>query len=163
MTIPWQLAYGASGKPPKIPAKACLIFIMEIVKIKCARVAAAQLGEGRELYPGSRRRALRRRRSCPVESPPGCCRALEPPTLALADSCCVASCAFARPSRSPHVSHLTPLTSRLSPHASHLTPLTAAHLTPLTAAHLTPPTSLLSRLSPRLSPATPGVTRSPRP
>jgi len=34
MTIPWQLAYGASGKPPKIPAKACLIFIMEIVKIK---------------------------------------------------------------------------------------------------------------------------------
>lgn len=34
MYIPWQLAYGASGKPPKIPAKACLIFVMEIVKIK---------------------------------------------------------------------------------------------------------------------------------
>lgn len=34
MYIPWQLAYGASGKPPKIPPKAVLIFIMEIVKIK---------------------------------------------------------------------------------------------------------------------------------
>jgi len=34
MYIPWSMAYGAAGKPPKIPAKACLIFIMEIVKIK---------------------------------------------------------------------------------------------------------------------------------
>lgn len=34
MYIPYELAYGASGKPPKIPAAACLIFIMEIVKIK---------------------------------------------------------------------------------------------------------------------------------
>jgi len=34
MYIPYNLAYGASGKPPKIPAKACLIFVMEIVKIK---------------------------------------------------------------------------------------------------------------------------------
>ena len=32
--IPWQLAYGAAGKPPKIPAKACLVFVMEIMKIK---------------------------------------------------------------------------------------------------------------------------------
>ena len=31
--IPYQLAYGAAGKPPKIPPAACLIFIMEIVKI----------------------------------------------------------------------------------------------------------------------------------
>ncbi len=34
MYIPWNLAYGAMGKPPKIPAKACLIFVMEIMKIK---------------------------------------------------------------------------------------------------------------------------------
>ena len=34
MYIPYQLAYGAAGKPPKIPAAATLIFIMEIVKIK---------------------------------------------------------------------------------------------------------------------------------
>ena len=34
MFIPWNLAYGASGKPPKIPPKACLIFVMEIMKIK---------------------------------------------------------------------------------------------------------------------------------
>ena len=34
MYIPYELAYGANGKPPKIPAKATLIFIMEIVKIK---------------------------------------------------------------------------------------------------------------------------------
>jgi len=34
MYIPYQLAYGAAGKPPKIPAKAMLIFVMEIVKIK---------------------------------------------------------------------------------------------------------------------------------
>merc|ERR1712151_352084 len=34
MYIPYELAYGENGKPPKIPAAACLIFIMEIVKIK---------------------------------------------------------------------------------------------------------------------------------
>merc|ERR1711972_1220231 len=34
MYIPYELAYGADGKPPKIPPAACLIFIMEIVKIK---------------------------------------------------------------------------------------------------------------------------------
>lgn len=34
MYIPYELAYGASGKPPKIPAAACLVFIMEICKIK---------------------------------------------------------------------------------------------------------------------------------
>ena len=33
MYIPYQLAYGAGGKPPKIPAKAMLVFVMEIVKI----------------------------------------------------------------------------------------------------------------------------------
>merc|ERR1719340_597770 len=34
MYIPYELAYGAGGKPPKIPQCACLIFVMEIVKIK---------------------------------------------------------------------------------------------------------------------------------
>ena len=34
MYIPYQLAYGEHGKPPKIPAKSTLIFIMELVKIK---------------------------------------------------------------------------------------------------------------------------------
>jgi len=40
MYIPMELAYGPSGKPPKIPAKATLIFIMEIVKIKGETVPA---------------------------------------------------------------------------------------------------------------------------
>merc|ERR1719310_1244815 len=34
MYIPMELAYGPSGKPPKIPASAALIFTMEIIKIK---------------------------------------------------------------------------------------------------------------------------------
>merc|ERR1711920_1184381 len=34
MYIPMELAYGPDGKPPKIPPKATLIFIMEIVKIE---------------------------------------------------------------------------------------------------------------------------------
>merc|ERR1712217_697199 len=34
MYIPYELAYGEAGKPPKIPKAACLIFIMEICKIK---------------------------------------------------------------------------------------------------------------------------------
>eukprot|EP00286_Rhodomonas_abbreviata_P006592 CAMPEP_0181317994 /NCGR_PEP_ID=MMETSP1101-20121128/16768_1 /TAXON_ID=46948 /ORGANISM="Rhodomonas abbreviata, Strain Caron Lab Isolate" /LENGTH=339 /DNA_ID=CAMNT_0023425431 /DNA_START=24 /DNA_END=1043 /DNA_ORIENTATION=+ len=36
--IPMEMAYGPSGRPPKIPAAATLIFIMEIVKIKGATV-----------------------------------------------------------------------------------------------------------------------------
>lgn len=40
MYIPYEMAYGAGGKPPKIPAAACLIFIMEIVKIKGETVPA---------------------------------------------------------------------------------------------------------------------------
>lgn len=39
MYIPMELAYGPNGKPPKIPPKATLIFIMEIVKIKGATTA----------------------------------------------------------------------------------------------------------------------------
>merc|ERR1719405_46345 len=38
MYIPMELAYGPSGKPPKIPASAALIFIMEILKIKGDKV-----------------------------------------------------------------------------------------------------------------------------
>jgi len=41
MYIPYNLAYGEDGKPPKIPAAACLIFIMEIIKIKGPTVPAA--------------------------------------------------------------------------------------------------------------------------
>merc|ERR1719231_423212 len=36
--IPSDLAYGDRGRPPKIPAKAVLVFTMEIVKIKGATV-----------------------------------------------------------------------------------------------------------------------------
>ncbi len=36
--IPMELAYGPSGRPPKIPPAATLIFVMEIVKIKGATV-----------------------------------------------------------------------------------------------------------------------------
>merc|ERR1719491_1559667 len=36
MYIPWEMAYGAGGKPPKIPAKAALVFTMEICKINGA-------------------------------------------------------------------------------------------------------------------------------
>mmetsp|Transcript_1782 Transcript_1782/g.2346 ORF Transcript_1782/g.2346 Transcript_1782/m.2346 type:complete len:333 (+) Transcript_1782:63-1061(+) len=32
--IPYQLAYGESGRPPKIPAKAALVFQMEIIRIR---------------------------------------------------------------------------------------------------------------------------------
>jgi len=38
MYIPMELAYGPAGKPPKIPAAATLIFQMEIIKIKGAKV-----------------------------------------------------------------------------------------------------------------------------
>jgi hypothetical protein len=34
MYIPFEMAYGAGGKPPKIPPAATLIFVMEIVRIK---------------------------------------------------------------------------------------------------------------------------------
>merc|ERR1740117_511301 len=40
MYIPYELAYGEGGKPPKIPAAACLVFVMEIVKIKGETVPA---------------------------------------------------------------------------------------------------------------------------
>jgi FKBP-type peptidyl-prolyl cis-trans isomerase FklB len=40
MYIPYNLAYGENGKPPKIPPAACLIFTMEIMKIKGATVPA---------------------------------------------------------------------------------------------------------------------------
>jgi len=39
MYIPYELAYGAQGKPPKIPPAACLVFVMEICKIKGDKVA----------------------------------------------------------------------------------------------------------------------------
>lgn len=39
MYIPYNLAYGEDGRPPKIPGCACLIFVMEILKIKGDSVA----------------------------------------------------------------------------------------------------------------------------
>lgn len=38
MYIPYDLAYGKRGSPPKIPGEACLIFEMELVKIKGKKV-----------------------------------------------------------------------------------------------------------------------------
>mmetsp|Transcript_33784 Transcript_33784/g.53714 ORF Transcript_33784/g.53714 Transcript_33784/m.53714 type:complete len:215 (-) Transcript_33784:119-763(-) len=40
MYIPYELAYGERGSPPKIPGCACLIFVMEIMKIKGDTVPA---------------------------------------------------------------------------------------------------------------------------
>merc|ERR1712014_197695 len=40
MYIPYEMAYGERGSPPKIPGCACLIFIMEIIKTKGATVPA---------------------------------------------------------------------------------------------------------------------------
>merc|ERR1711924_37379 len=40
MYIPYDLAYGERGSPPKIPGYSCLIFVMEIIKIKGATVPA---------------------------------------------------------------------------------------------------------------------------
>ena len=34
VTIPWQLAYGARGMPPTIPAKANLVFDIELLAIE---------------------------------------------------------------------------------------------------------------------------------
>jgi len=34
MYIPYELAYGERGRPPKIPAKSCLVFQMELKKIQ---------------------------------------------------------------------------------------------------------------------------------
>merc|ERR1712216_187143 len=40
MYIPYEMAYGTSGSPPDIPGYACLIFVMEIIKIKGETVPA---------------------------------------------------------------------------------------------------------------------------
>merc|ERR1712216_899188 len=41
MYIPYELAYGEAGRPGSIPPAACLIFIMEIIKIKGDKVPKA--------------------------------------------------------------------------------------------------------------------------
>merc|ERR1711877_71433 len=40
MYIPYELAYGEGGSPPKIPGKSTLIFTMEIVEVKGPGVPA---------------------------------------------------------------------------------------------------------------------------
>ena len=34
LIIPYQMAYGAAGRPPQIPAKSDLIFDIELIKVK---------------------------------------------------------------------------------------------------------------------------------
>lgn len=34
MYIPYELAYGEQGSPPKIPGKSALVFTMEIIEVK---------------------------------------------------------------------------------------------------------------------------------
>ena len=51
MYIPFGLAYGARGKPPRIPPAAALIFVMEIVEIKgktTPKVVSSRAGTSRE-------------------------------------------------------------------------------------------------------------------
>ena len=50
MYIPFELAYGARGKPPRIPPAAALIFVMEIVQIKgdTTPKASSRAGTSRE-------------------------------------------------------------------------------------------------------------------
>lgn len=43
MFIPSDLAYGDNGRPPKIGGGDCLIFTMEIVKIKGGKKAKQEL------------------------------------------------------------------------------------------------------------------------
>jgi FKBP-type peptidyl-prolyl cis-trans isomerase FklB len=43
--IPYDLAYGASGRPPKIPAYSPLVFEMELMKVKAAGKSAAAASE----------------------------------------------------------------------------------------------------------------------
>ena len=63
MYIPYHLAYGEHGKPPKIPAKSTLIFIMELVKdqrhVETGRGFSRVVSRGPDIVDGERPDGLR--------------------------------------------------------------------------------------------------------
>jgi peptidylprolyl isomerase len=52
VTVPWQLAYGAPGKPPMIPAKADLVFDMERMPAPEIKTEVVKKGEGPQCARG---------------------------------------------------------------------------------------------------------------
>jgi FKBP-type peptidyl-prolyl cis-trans isomerase len=54
VTIPWQKAYGADGRPPAIPPKADLVFDIELLEILEPKHEVVKAGDGPELKPGTR-------------------------------------------------------------------------------------------------------------
>ncbi len=54
VTIPWQMAYGADGRPPAIPPRADLVFDIELLAIVEPTHEVVTPGEGAQLAPGQR-------------------------------------------------------------------------------------------------------------
>lgn len=51
LLIPWQLGYGQSGNPPKIPSRADLVFDVELVKVSPARIGGSSTSPALECLP----------------------------------------------------------------------------------------------------------------